>query len=275
MIKSIPSLGHLNYFSDRNLLKRLAFAKYCRPKVNLNRQISRLLRIGRGGREKKILDVGCGNGQTLIQIRQSGFAGELFGLDIAAGILKIAKKSNSDARTGIHFAEGDAEKLKFPDNTFDYLILKHLLQNVYRPLRALQECARVLKPGGKIAIAVNGRKTRLIFRKMRPRIAKILHLKSFPDSDKHFNLENLPPLVRKVFKNFQVVKFPMDIRLRSIQPYVDYIDSTRSFWGKSAAADDAGWQKALDFCRAYLGKILKQKGEIRDYVTLGVIIARK
>jgi len=275
MIKSIPSLGHHNYFSDRNLLKRLAFVKYCRPRVNLNREISRRLGIGRGGREKKIFDVGCGNGQTLIQIRQSGFAGELFGIDIAAGILKIAKKSNSDVQAGIHFAEGDAENLKFSNNTFDYLILKHVLQNVYRPLRALQECARVLKPGGKIAIAVNGRKTRLIFRKMRPRIAKILHLKSFPDSDKHFNLENLSPLARKVFENVKVARFISKVRLRKTQPYLDYIDSTRSFWEKSAAADDAEWQKALDFSREYLEKILKQKGEIKDYVTIGVIIARK
>lgn len=271
-MKSVPSLGHKNYSSDQNLLKRLAFAKYCYPKINLLREMTRLLGIGRGGRQKKILDVGCGNGQNLIQIRKSGFEGELIGIDIAEGILKVAKRLNRAAGTDVHFIKGDAENLKFPDETFDALILKHVLQNVYRPLLALQECKRVLKPGGKIAVAVNGKKTRLILRRMRPQIAKVLGLKSFPDSDKHFNLENVRPLVRRVFKNLRVTKFQSEVRLKSVQPYLDFIDSTRSFWGR---VSDADWQKALDFSKDYLGKILRQKGEIKDYVTIGVILSLK
>lgn len=271
-MKSIPSLGHRNYSSDQNLLKRLAFAKHCHPQVNLNREIIHLLKISRDGREKTILDVGCGNGQTLIQIRKAGFAGTLFGIDISRGILSAAKKSNAEVQTRIHFSQADAENLKFPSNFFDHLILKHVLQNVYHPRRALRECARVLKPGGKIIIAVNGRRTRLILRRLRPRLAQILELESFPDSDKHFNLESLLPLVRKVFKNFKVVKFVSQVRLRKVKPYVDYLDSTRSFWGK---VSDSDWPKALDYFGDYLKKILKQKGEIKDYVTIGVIVARK
>lgn len=271
-MKSIPSLGHRNYSSDQNLLKRLAFAKHCRPQVNLNREIVHLLKIGRDGREKRILDVGCGNGQTLIQIRKSGFAGELFGIDISRGILSAAKKSNAGTQAGIYFSQADAEGLKFPSNFFDYLILKHVLQNVYHPRRALRECVRVLKPGGKIIIAVNGRRTRLILRRLRPQLAKVLGLKTFPDSEKHFNLEKVKPLVRRVFKNVRMTKFVSEVRLKNLKPYLDFLDSTRSFWGK---VSDADWQTALNFSLDYLQRILRQKGEIKDWVTIGVIVAQK
>lgn len=271
-MKSIPSLGHHNYSSDQNLLKRLAFAKYCRPQIDLLKQIVRLLGITKGQAEKKLIDVGCGNGQNLVQIRANGFSGELFGVDIAEGILKIAQKSNRAKKTGIHFSVGDALALEFPDNVFDYAILKHVLQNVRQPLQAIREVARILKPRGKMVIAVNGKKTRLILRNMRPQIARILNLKSFPDSDKHFNLEKVQPLVRKVFHNLQVVKFVSVVRLKDPKPYVDYIDSTRSFWG---SVSDSDWQKALTFSKEYLGEILKKQTEIKDYVTIGLIIAIK
>ncbi|MEK7552933.1 MAG: class I SAM-dependent methyltransferase, partial [Patescibacteria group bacterium] len=117
-MKSIPSLGHHNYSSDQNLLKRLAFAQYCRPQIDLLKQIVRLLGITKGQAEKKLIDVGCGNGQNLVQIRANGFSGELFGVDIAEGILKIAQKSNRAKKTRIHFSVGDALALEFPDNVF-------------------------------------------------------------------------------------------------------------------------------------------------------------
>lgn len=272
-MKSVPGLGHHNYSSDKNLLKRMVFAKHCRPKINLIKEIVRLLGIGKEDHERNILDVGCGNGQDLIKIRKEfGFRGELVGIDIAEGILKIAQKLNRAEKSGIRFATGNAENLRLPDNTFENLILKHVLHNVYSPLQALQECARVLKSGGEIAIAVNSQKTRLILRRMRPKIAEILNLKFFPDPDRHLNLENIQPVVRKVFRNFLVTKLQSEVRLKSVRPYVDYIDSGRSFWGK---VSDSEWQRVLDFSKNYLGKILKQKGEIRDYVTIGVIVARK
>lgn len=271
-MKSTSSLGHLNYSSDTNLLKRMAFAKRCRPRIDLLREVTHLLRKETWSRDYRILDVGCGNGKDLIRMRKMGFKGTLVGIDIARGILAIAKKNNKKEKTHISFLEGNAEHLSFPDASFDIVILKHCLQNVYHPLRALRECKRVLKPNGRVIIVVNGEKTRLIFRKLRPDMARIMNLRSFPDSDRHFNVETTKPLVKKVFNNINTILLTSTIRLKRVRVYCDYIDSTKSFWGK---VSDHMWTRARMFAKKQLQKILTQKGEIKDYVTIGILTAIK
>lgn len=247
----------------------MAFADACQPQIDLCGEIISLLSLGKGDSEKKILDVGCGTGKDLIRMRKEGFDGELFGIDIAEGILSVAQRTNTAEKTSVHFSRGDAEKLPFPDASFDTIIFKHSLQNVYQPRTALLEAKRVLKHRGRIAVVVNGEKTRLILRSLRPQLARVMRLESFPDSDKHFNLETTAPMVREVFKSPQVVTFSTEVRFTSSKPYLDYVDSTRSFWGD---VSDQDWRGALFFAEEYFEKMLRQKGEIRDHVTIGIIV---
>ena len=90
-MKSVPSLGHANYLSDQNLLKRLAFAKHCYPRINLLKEMVRLLGITRGQSDKKIIDVGCGNGQNLIQIRKTGLGANWWALISLRVFCKLLK----------------------------------------------------------------------------------------------------------------------------------------------------------------------------------------
>lgn len=269
-MKSIPTPGHQNYLSDKNLLKRFSFSKHCRPQINLLKEIVTSLELK--GKEK-ILDIGCGNGSNLIEIRNKyHFSGKLYGVDLAKGMIAIAKESNIRERAGIYFSQDNAENLSFPDNSFDVVILKHVLHNLHDPLKALQESRRVLRGGGKIAVAVNSKKTRLIFRKLKPQITRILKIDFFPDADGHLNLENIGGMFRKVFKKIKIVKFQSRVHLKSIKPYLDYIDSGRNFWGK---VTNQQWRQVLGFSKKYLSEILKKNGEIKDYVTIGVITAKK
>lgn len=271
-MKTIPTLGYKNYTSDQNLLKRLAFAKHCQPKVNIVKEIFRFLQLGKAASQHRLLDVGCGNGQDLIKIKQYGFRGKLCGLDVSAEMLNKARRLNRRERAGIDFILGNIENLDLPDNAFDSVIVKHVLHNVYNHNKALRECHRVLKRGGKLAIAVNEKKTRILFRKLKPGIARLLKIDFFPDADKHINSEILKPILKRIFKKFTVFKFQSEVRLKKPQPYLDYIDSGRNFWRKTT---DTQWQRVLDFARQYFEKVIAKKGTIRDYVTVSVIIAEK
>lgn len=272
-MKSIPALGYKNYTSDQNLIKRFAFTKYCRPKIDLVKEIFHLLNLNRATQQHKILDVGCGNGRDLIQIKKRyRFHGKLYGLDIAKGILAKAKELNSQEKTGINFISGNAENLNFSDNTFDSVIIKHVLHNIYDPIKVLQECRRILKPGGKLTVVVNDEKTRMFLRKLKPKLAQLLKIDSFPDADKHFNLEIAKSIFKKVFQKFRVFKFQSEIKLKNPKPYIDYIDSGRDFWGSTT---DAQWQNVLNFASQYFKKIVAKNGLIQDRVTIGVIIAEK
>ncbi|MFG3768341.1 class I SAM-dependent methyltransferase, partial [Klebsiella pneumoniae] len=78
----------------------------------------------------------------------------IFGTDISEAMLEKAKKRV--AEQGLKNVEGlavmDAEKLEFPDNSFDVVMAQYVLSAVPNPEAAMDEFARVVKPGGELII---------------------------------------------------------------------------------------------------------------------------
>ncbi len=90
----------------------------------------------------KLLDIGCGTGHYLSRFRQRGF--EVAGVDNCKEMLKYSRAQNP-ASTILY---ADAEKIPFPDNTFDFLLCVEVLRYLPNPSVYLREMARVLKPQG-------------------------------------------------------------------------------------------------------------------------------
>jgi phosphatidylethanolamine/phosphatidyl-N-methylethanolamine N-methyltransferase len=101
-----------------------------------------------GGR---VLEVGVGTGISLPQ-----YASHLriFGTDISEAMLRKAQHRVDDLR--LKNVEGlavmDAEKLEFPDNSFDVVMAQYVVTAVPNPEAALDQFARVLRPGGELII---------------------------------------------------------------------------------------------------------------------------
>ncbi len=101
------------------------------------------------------LDVCCGSGDlTLLLAKQVGRAGQVYGLDFAAGQLAIARQRHDRTAPSlpIQWLQGDALALPFPEQSFDAITLSYGLRNVVDIPRSLAEIYRVLKPGAKAAI---------------------------------------------------------------------------------------------------------------------------
>jgi phosphatidylethanolamine/phosphatidyl-N-methylethanolamine N-methyltransferase len=101
-----------------------------------------------GGR---ILEVGVGTGISLPRYRRSS---RITGVDLSDAMLDKARARV--ARLGLTNVEaieiGDAERLAYPDHAFDVVVAQYVVSSVPHPLRALDECARVCRPGGEIVI---------------------------------------------------------------------------------------------------------------------------
>jgi phosphatidylethanolamine/phosphatidyl-N-methylethanolamine N-methyltransferase len=133
-----------------------------------------------GGR---ILEVGVGTGISLPYYSR---ATRVFGIDLSEEMLSKARERVSDLN--LAHVEGlavmDAEQLLFPDSSFDVVTAQCVVYTVPHPEAALDEFARVLKPGGEIVLlnrvgADAG--TRLVFEKLFQPIASILGWRSdFP-----------------------------------------------------------------------------------------------
>jgi SAM-dependent methyltransferase len=92
-----------------------------------------------GGR---LLDVGCGDGHSLAELRALGWEAE--GVDFDPLAAKAA-----EAR-GIRVRVGSLEAQRYPDATFDAVTMSHLIEHVPDPVALLAECRRVLKPEGRL-----------------------------------------------------------------------------------------------------------------------------
>lgn len=99
----------------------------------------------------RVLDVACGTGVlTLEAAGRVGPGGSVVGLDINEGMLAVARKKSP----AIEWRHGQAESLAFPDDHFDAVISQFGLMFFEDRRAAIEEMTRVLRPGGRLAIAV-------------------------------------------------------------------------------------------------------------------------
>ncbi len=96
--------------------------------------------VERWGRDRDVLEVGCGTGLVLGRIAR--FARTARGIDLSPGMLEKAR-----AR-GLDVVEGSATELPFPDESFDVACSFKVLAHVPDVKKALAEMTRVVRPGG-------------------------------------------------------------------------------------------------------------------------------
>jgi phosphatidylethanolamine/phosphatidyl-N-methylethanolamine N-methyltransferase len=98
----------------------------------------------------KVLEVGAGTGTSFPAYPTHC---EITGVDLAPDMLARARrKIEENGWTHLKVMEMNALDLKFPDDTFDYVMAFHVVTVVPDPVRMIAEAKRVCKPGGKIVI---------------------------------------------------------------------------------------------------------------------------
>lgn len=93
----------------------------------------------------ELLEIGVGNGTHLHHYKLH----QITGIDTSPAMLK---KAGQKLRGNIRLLQMNGEELLFPDESFDYIVLSHVIAVVDDPERLLTEVYRVLKPNGKILI---------------------------------------------------------------------------------------------------------------------------
>lgn len=98
-----------------------------------------------------VLDVGCGPGVMVEVLTSQGCA--FWGVDPSIAMVEQAR-SNFASVHAAHFTVGVAERLHFPDESFDAIICMGVLERIADDMAALAEMARVLRPGGNLILTV-------------------------------------------------------------------------------------------------------------------------
>jgi ubiquinone/menaquinone biosynthesis C-methylase UbiE len=103
----------------------------------------------------RVLDVACGTGIVARQAALSvGPAGKVAGLDLNAGMLRVARAASAGLLPAIEWRQGSALEMPFPADAFDVVFCEQALQFFSDPAAALRDMHRVLARGGRVAVNV-------------------------------------------------------------------------------------------------------------------------
>ncbi len=100
-----------------------------------------------------VLDVGCGTGQTLLQLAERvGHEGQVLGVDIARRLLEVAAR-RAGQLCHVRLIESDAQTLDLPPHSVDAIFSRFGVMSFNDPVAAFSNFRRVLKPNGRLAFS--------------------------------------------------------------------------------------------------------------------------
>ncbi|PST62952.1 methyltransferase [Rhizobium sp. SEMIA4064] len=98
-----------------------------------------------------VIDVGCGTGQTILQLADRvGDEGLIYGVDIAEELLSVANQRTSHLKC-VQLINADAQALELPSNSADAIFSRFGVMAFDDPILAFSNFHRLLKPNGRIA----------------------------------------------------------------------------------------------------------------------------
>lgn len=140
-------------------------------------------------RNKKVLDVGCGDGEDALHI--SEFAKGVVGIDI-----QVHDNWKSVKNSKLKFELGVGEKLPFKSNSFDALFIKDVLHHVDDIEKTLKEVRRVVARGGLVVVVEGNRYNPLFY----------IHMTKFGGHE-HLPQKKFKAVIRKYFRKSRFVHF--------------------------------------------------------------------
>ena len=112
--------------------------------------IDELLDVAEVGAQTRVLDVATGPGHVAARAASRG--AKTIGVDLSPQMLDVARRAHPQ----VEFRRADAEELPLPEASFDAVVANFCLLHLARPEKAAAGFARVLSPGGRVALTVWG-----------------------------------------------------------------------------------------------------------------------
>jgi SAM-dependent methyltransferase len=106
-------------------------------------------------RADRVLDIGCGTGQTTRDAARKARNGLAFGVDLSSQMISLARRlATSEAVANAHFEQADAQIHSFGSEPFDLAISRTGTMFFGDPVVAFTNIARVIRPGGRVVLLV-------------------------------------------------------------------------------------------------------------------------
>ena len=134
----IPEEERVKYYQPE---EQSGAGKASRIGMYQSRLADRLQKAVGGGSGKQVLDIGCGQGVFLEMMRDRGF--EVYGVELGEESARVAREER-----GLNVVTGDLLTLEAENDSFDAVVMSHLIEHVDDPIAVLERVRDLLKPGG-------------------------------------------------------------------------------------------------------------------------------
>ncbi|MBU2564056.1 class I SAM-dependent methyltransferase [Patescibacteria group bacterium] len=161
-------------------------------------------------KRKKILDLGSGRGDFLLECHKEGI--DVIGLEPNSEYIKLAEEKLYNYNFKTKIIKGSGENIPFNDNYFDFINCTEVLEHVNEPSIVLKECYRVLNEGGSLFITVHNRfglmesHYGILFLNWMPRFLGRLYIrfrKKERNTNKHFDKQKINEMHYYIYSNFK------------------------------------------------------------------------
>ncbi|MGE7870350.1 methyltransferase domain-containing protein [Bacillus paramycoides] len=171
--------------------------------------------------KEKILEVGCANGKFLSLLQTNGHTGHLTGFDQSETMLSEAAIKNSI----IEWKLGDANKLPFEANCYDWIVARHMLYHMKDVEKTIQGFHKVIRPGGALLATTNSKVSLPRIDEMCNKMLVAFDLPKTSPSAAPFCLENGKELLQSVFSTVEETIIHNALIFHHATPIVNYISS--------------------------------------------------
>ncbi len=221
--------------------------------------------------DETVLDIGTGPGGYFTALLERYPDIEYYGCDLHPGMVK-----NHPHKVTLSVA--DAQRLPYPDASFDVVMANHMLFHVPDVMRALRELRRVVKPDGFVMATTNSIHTMPEFQALMRRAITLLSPPgtanvSVPGQHTDpFTLESGTRLFCRHF--FAVVRYdlPHALVFPTVEPAMAYLNSTRSV-REAELPPGVLWDEMMMLVREQIGRLIEHFGELTVNTLSGLLVA--
>lgn len=204
-----PQAVREEYASERGLVGRRAAYQYASGPNAVEMAFAAIAEAA----PTRVLEVGGGPGELAARV-QDELGASVVALDISERMVELTR-----AR-GVEAIVGDAQELPFADGEFDLAIAAWMLYHVPDVPRALDELARVVRPGGRLVAVTNSV----------DHLREIRELIGVPRTFYPFSGENGEEQLRARFSSVERREAGGEIRFPDRESVIAYIQATRGLW---------------------------------------------
>ncbi|WP_051957337.1 class I SAM-dependent methyltransferase [Bacillus sp. UNC322MFChir4.1] len=255
---------HLQVRMDTHVL-------YEEKRVNLDEWVIKLLNLTH---DEKILDIGCATGAFLSLLQTMGHKGHLTGLDQSSNMIEEANKLSQQKNLNIEWIIGDARKLPFSSNSYDWLVARHMLYHVPNLQSTIEGFKRVIKPNGGLLTTTNSCES---LPKIRELCNNMLIEFGFPERVSPaapFCIENAKEILSSTFNKVEEKVISNSLIFEQPEPIVNYIISM--FPSLNIPHDTDLYTDMINWLKFEVENILARNGRVwRDPKDVGFYICKK